>query len=114
MLAGVISSDQGTISHKAFCSTLDQLLRTLHGLFGFQQGSEVFMWLGKGLQATPFQALYIVLPQAHEWGGAFKNMVMHGHFRRFRPGLRIAINLFGGHYWRTQVSNLCNCLLNNH
>ena len=42
--------------------------------------------------------------QVHEWGGTFKNLVMHAHFRRFRPGLRIAVNLFGGHYWRTQVA----------
>ena len=41
--------------------------------------------------------------QAHEWGGTFKNLVMHAHFRRFRPGLRMVVNLFGGHYWRTQV-----------
>ena len=41
--------------------------------------------------------------QVHEWSGVFKNMVLHAHFRRFCPGLRIAVNLFGGHYWRTQV-----------
>ena len=41
--------------------------------------------------------------QVHEWGGTFKNLVMNAHFRRFRPGLRVAVNLFGGHYWRTQV-----------
>ena len=41
--------------------------------------------------------------QVHEWGGTFKNLVMHAHFRRFRPGLRVAVSLFGGHYWRTQV-----------
>lgn len=41
--------------------------------------------------------------QVHEWGGTFKNLVMTAHFRRFRPGLRVAVNLFGGHYWRTQV-----------
>lgn len=41
--------------------------------------------------------------QVHEWSGVFKNTVMAGHFRRFRPGLRFAVNLFGGHYWRTQV-----------
>ena len=40
----------------------------------------------------------------HEWGGTFKNLVMHAHFRRFRPGLRVAVSLFGGHYWRTQVT----------
>ncbi|CAL5218412.1 g88 [Coccomyxa viridis] len=40
--------------------------------------------------------------QVHEWGGTFKNLVMHAHFRRFRPGLRVAVSLFGGHYWRTQ------------
>ena len=39
----------------------------------------------------------------HEWGGTFKNLVMNAHFRRFRPGLRVTVNLFGGHYWRTQV-----------
>lgn len=39
----------------------------------------------------------------HEWSGVFKNLVMAAHFRRFRPGLRVAVNLFGGHYWRTQV-----------
>ena len=42
--------------------------------------------------------------QVHEWGGTFKNLVMHAHFRRFRPGLRVAVSLFGGHYWRTQVT----------
>ncbi len=42
--------------------------------------------------------------QAHERSGVFKNVVMHAHFRRFRPGLRVAVNLFGGHYWQTQVS----------
>lgn len=47
--------------------------------------------------------------QAHEWGGTFKNMVMAAHFRRFRPGLRVAVNLFGGHYWRTQVSYHFTC-----
>ena len=47
--------------------------------------------------------------QAHEWGGTFKNMVMAAHFRRFRPGLRVAVNLFGGHYWRTQVRNHLTC-----
>ena len=41
--------------------------------------------------------------QVHEWSGVFKNMLLHSHFRRFRPGLRVAVNLFGGHYWRTQV-----------
>lgn len=41
--------------------------------------------------------------QVHEWSGVFKNAVMAVHFRRFRPGLRVAVNLFGGHYWRTQV-----------
>jgi hypothetical protein len=39
----------------------------------------------------------------HEWSGVFKNVLLHSHFRRFRPGLRVAVNLFGGHYWRTQV-----------
>ncbi len=42
--------------------------------------------------------------QVHEWSGVFKNLVMASHFRRFRPGLRVAVSLFGGHYWRTQVS----------
>lgn len=44
--------------------------------------------------------------QVHEWGGTFKNLVMHAHFRRFRPGLRVAVSLFGGHYWRTQVTSM--------
>jgi len=43
--------------------------------------------------------------QVHEWSGVFKNLVMASHFRRFRPGLRVAVSLFGGHYWRTQVFN---------
>lgn len=45
----------------------------------------------------------IVALQVHEWSGVFKNVVMAAHFRRFRPGLRVAVSLFGGHYWRTQV-----------
>jgi hypothetical protein len=47
--------------------------------------------------------------QVHEWSGVFKNVVMYAHFRKFRPGLRVAVNLFGGHYWQTQVSSLQAC-----
>ena len=43
------------------------------------------------------------LPQVHEWGGVFTDIVTYSHFRQFRPGLRIAINSHGGHYWSTQV-----------
>jgi hypothetical protein len=41
--------------------------------------------------------------QVHEWGGVFTDIVTYSHFRQFRPGLRIAINSHGGHYWSTQV-----------
>jgi hypothetical protein len=41
--------------------------------------------------------------QVHEWGGLFAALVAYSHFRQFRPGLRIAINPHGGHYWSTQV-----------
>lgn len=40
----------------------------------------------------------------HEWGGVFTDIVTYSHFRQFRPGLRIAINSHGGHYWSTQVN----------
>ncbi|CAL8463815.1 g3349 [Coccomyxa elongata] len=40
--------------------------------------------------------------QVHEWGGVFTDIVTYSHFRQFRPGLRIAINSHGGHYWSTQ------------
>ncbi len=42
--------------------------------------------------------------QVHEWGGVFTDIVTYSHFRQFRPGLRIAINSHGGHYWSTQVT----------
>ncbi len=42
--------------------------------------------------------------QVHEWGGVFTDIVTYSHFRQFRPGLRIAINSHGGHYWSTQVN----------
>ena len=41
--------------------------------------------------------------QVHEWGGVFTDIVTWSLFRQFRPGLRIAINSHGGHYWSTQV-----------
>ena len=47
------------------------------------------------------------LPQVHEWGGVFTDIVTYSHFRQFRPGLRIAINSHGGHYWSTQVPQQC-------
>ena len=40
--------------------------------------------------------------QVHEWGGVSVDIVTYSHFRRFRPGLRLAINPHGGHYWSTQ------------
>ena len=43
--------------------------------------------------------------QVHEWGGVFTDIVTYSHFRQFRPGLRIAINSHGGHYWSTQVTD---------
>ena len=46
---------------------------------------------------------YLCHLQVHEWGGVFTDIVTWSHFRQFRPGLRIAINSHGGHYWSTQV-----------
>ena len=51
--------------------------------------------------------------QVHEWGGVFTDIVTYSHFRQFRPGLRIAINSHGGHYWSTQVHwPSCNAAVN--
>lgn len=44
-----------------------------------------------------------MLRQAHEWGGVFADVVAASHFGRLRPGLRVAINTHGGHYWSTQA-----------
>lgn len=41
--------------------------------------------------------------QVHEWGGVFADVVTFSHYRQFAPGLRIAINPHGGHYWSTQA-----------
>ena len=40
----------------------------------------------------------------------FTDIVTYSHFRQFRPGLRIAINSHGGHYWSTQVLLIKRCL----
>lgn len=44
--------------------------------------------------------------QVHEWGGVFADIVTYSHYRQFAPGLRIAINPHGGHYWSTQARPL--------
>ena len=40
--------------------------------------------------------------QVHEWGGVFQDLISYSHLRQFRPGMRLAINTHGGHYWSTE------------
>ena len=54
------------------------------------------VWCAMAATRTCFWA------QVHEWGGVSVDIVTYSHFRRFRPGLRLAINPHGGHYWSTQ------------
>ncbi|KAK9805857.1 hypothetical protein WJX73_008965 [Symbiochloris irregularis] len=38
----------------------------------------------------------------HEWGGAFVDVITAVHFRQLRPGMRVAVEPHGGHFWSTQ------------
>ena len=62
------------------------------------------VWLiDRPIYGAVIDAEYVCAAQVHEWGGVFTDIVTYSHFRQFRPGLRIAINSHGGHYWSTQV-----------
>ena len=89
------------VSHALHAST-----KTIWGALGQRMNSVALHGRPHTRCGSPDPALGA---QVHEWGGVFTDIVTYSHYRQFQPGLRIAINSHGGHYWSTQARPRCNC-----